>query len=175
LAFAIVALMISGVCDLFDGFVARRLTRTDAQRKFGGSLDSVVDACSFGFAPVVLMYAAGLNGWLEIPLLILFSICVVWRLAYFDTVGLLESRKHNYFVGLPVTYVAMFLPLAFLSGFWSESALRACVGVTLVGLAVSMVSAIPVRKPSGVFYLLFPTAGVVLTVVFIVFAQSFVR
>ncbi len=175
LPYAVVALMISGVCDLFDGFVARRMTRTDDQQKFGGSLDSVVDACSFGFAPVVLMYAAGLNGWLEIPLLVLFSICVVWRLAYFDTVGLLGSGRQSYFVGLPVTYVAMFLPLAFLAGFWGQFALRGCVGLVMVGLALSMISTFPVRKPSGVFYLLFPMSGVVLMFVYLLFAESYLR
>ena len=81
LAYAVVALMVSGLCDLFDGFVARKLNRTTEQRQFGGHLDSVVDACSFGFAPVVLMYASGLDSAVEIPLLILFAACAVWRLA----------------------------------------------------------------------------------------------
>ena len=88
LSYAVVALMISGVCDLFDGVLARRCNRSEAQAEFGGRLDTIVDACSFGFAPVVLMYSAGLRGIWEVPLLVFFLVCVVWRLAFFDLVGL---------------------------------------------------------------------------------------
>jgi len=175
LAFAVVALMVSGVCDLFDGVVARRLNRSPEQQSFGGRLDSIVDACSFGFAPVVLMYSAGLNGILEVLLLVFFILCVVWRLAFFDMIGLQSVGKQRYFIGLPVTYVAMILPLAFLAGFWGMLWLRGCVAVAVVGLALAMVSTYRIRKPSGVFYLLFPASGLALAFVFIQFAERFVR
>ena len=173
-AYAVVALMVSGVCDLFDGVVARRLNRSREQQNFGGRLDSLVDVCSFGFAPVVLMYSAGLNGILEVLLLIFFILCVVWRLAYFDMVGLQSVGKQRYFIGLPVTYVSMILPLAFLAGFWGIPWLRGCVALAVVGLALAMVSTYRIRKPTGVFYLIFPVSGVVLAFVFIAFAERFV-
>ena len=173
-AYAVVALMVSGVCDLFDGVVARRLNRSREQQNFGGRLDSIVDVCSFGFAPVVLMYSAGLNGIIEVLLLVFFILCVVWRLAFFDMVGLQSVGKQRYFIGLPVTYVSMILPLAFLAGFWGMLWLRGCVAVAVVGLALAMVSTYRIRKPTGVFYLLFPVSGVVLAFVFITFAKRFV-
>ena len=173
LPYAVMALMISGVCDLFDGVLARRCNRSEAQAEFGGRLDTIVDACSFGFAPVVLMYSAGLRGIWEVPLLMFFVVCVVWRLAFFDMVGLQSVGKQRYFVGLPVTYVAMFLPLAFLAGFWGELFLRGCVAITNVALAIAMISTARIRKPPGVFYVLFPAAGLVLTFVFIVFADRY--
>jgi len=174
LAYAVVALMVSGVCDLFDGVVARRLNRSPDQQNFGGRLDSIVDACSFGFAPVVLMYSAGLNGIVEVLLLLFFILCVVWRLAFFDMIGLQSVGKQRYFIGLPVTYVAMILPLAFLAGFWGMLWLRGCVAVAVVGLALAMVSTVRIRKPSGVFYLIFPASGLALAFVFIRFAERFV-
>ena len=173
LSYAVVALMISGVCDLFDGVLARRCNRSEAQAEFGRRLDTIVDACSFGFAPVVLMYSAGLRGIWEVPLLVFFLVCVVWRLAFFDLVGLQSVGNQRYFVGLPVTYVAMFLPLAFLAGFWGELCLRGCVAITTVGLAVAMISTARIRKPSGVFYVLIPASGLVLAFVFIVFADKY--
>lgn len=172
-AYAVVALMVSGVCDLFDGVVARRLNRSEQQQAFGGNLDSVVDACSFGFAPVVLMYATGFNGPVAVALLVLFAICVVWRLAYFDTVGMTTVGSAQYFSGLPVTYVATFLPLAFLSGFAGVAWFQACTGIAVIGLSLAMVSRIPIRKPSGIFYLLFPLAGIALAIVMIAFASHF--
>ncbi len=173
LAYSVVALMVSGVCDLFDGVMARRLNRSPDQQSFGGRLDSIVDVCSFGFAPVVLMYSAGLKGIFEVPLLVFFILCVVWRLAFFDMVGLQSVGKQRYFIGLPVTYVAMFLPLAFLAGFGGLLWLRGCVAVSVVGLALAMVSTYRIRKPTGVFYLLFPASGLVLAIVFITFAKRF--
>ena len=173
LPYALVALMIAGVCDLFDGVLARRCNRSQAQAEFGGRLDTIVDVCSFGFAPMVLMYSAGLRGILEVPLLVFFVTCVVWRLAFFDMVGLQSVGKQHYFIGLPVTYVAMFLPLAFLAGFWGEIFLRGCVTIMIVGLAVAMISTARIRKPSGVFYLLFPASGLVLMLVYIVFADRY--
>jgi len=175
LAYAVVALMCSGLCDLFDGFVARRLNRSSQQRRFGGHLDSVVDACSFGFAPVVLMYASGLHSAAEILLLFFFAACVVWRLAYFDTVGLQGDGRRRYFRGLPTTYVALVLPLAFLAGFLGKAWLRGSVGIAMVGLALAMISTFPVRKPGGVCYLLFPVCGVALTAVFVTLAGQFIK
>lgn len=173
LPYAVVALMISGVCDLFDGVLARRCQRSPAQSEFGGRLDTIVDVCSFGFAPMVLMYSAGLKGIWEIPLLVFFVGCVVWRLAYFDVIGLQTVGKKQHFIGLPVTYVAMFLPLAFLAGFWGEVYLRGCVAMTSFGLAVAMVSTARIRKPTGVFYILFPVTGLVFMLVFLMFAHRY--
>ncbi len=173
LPYAVVALMISGVCDLFDGVLARRCNRSQAQAEFGGRLDTIVDVCSFGFAPMVLMFSSGLRGIWEVPLLVFFVVCVVWRLAFFDMVGLQSVGKQHYFIGLPVTYVAMLLPLAFLAGFWGELCLRSCVAITIVGLAVAMISTARIRKPACVFYMLFPALGLVLMFVFIVFADRY--
>ncbi len=173
LAYAIVALMLSGVCDLFDGVVARRCQRSPEQQAFGGRLDSIVDGCSFGLAPVVLVYAAGLRGLWEIPLLAWFAICVVGRLAYFDTVGLQNEGRKQYFVGLPVTYASVFLPLACLSGFGGAVWFRGCVAISMLALSLAMVSRRKFPKPSGIFYLLFPAAGLILTCIFLIYADEF--
>ena len=175
LAYAVVALMVSGLCDLFDGVVARSLNRSDGRKNFGGHLDSLVDACSFGFAPLVLMYAAGLNHMLDVPLLLLFAACVVWRLAYFDTVGFQSAGARRYYTGLPTTYVALILPLVFLAGFGGNAWLRGSLGLATVGLALAMVSSLPIRKPSGICYWVFPILGLSLAGVFVMYADEFMR
>lgn len=40
---AMCCLIISGICDLFDGFIARKCKRTEEEKKFGVQLDSLVD------------------------------------------------------------------------------------------------------------------------------------
>jgi CDP-diacylglycerol--serine O-phosphatidyltransferase len=162
-AYALVALIVAGLADLFDGQVARRLKRTEEQRQFGSRIDSLVDACSFGFAPLGLLYSIGLNHPLDLVLLGFFVCCVVWRLAYFDTVGMEATGSGRYFIGMPTTYVALVLPLVFLSAFagttWLNMSMR---GATLL-LALAMVSPVRFRKPGAVVYAFF-----VLLAVFVV-------
>jgi CDP-diacylglycerol--serine O-phosphatidyltransferase len=88
------------VLDLLDGRIAR-LTGTTSE--FGGELDSLADAISFGVAPAVLVFAwafdndvFGRLGWLAA---FLFVTCAVLRLARFNVQrNVVDSR---YFVGLP--------------------------------------------------------------------------
>lgn len=153
--YGIIALMVAGIADLIDGPVARGLKRTDEQRRFGQSMDSLVDACSFGLAPAALLYAIGLNQVWDLFLLGLFLCCAIWRLAYFDTLGMETTGSNRYFIGLPTTYVALVLPLVFLTAFagtdWLWNSLRLA---TLV-LALAMVSSLRCPKPGVIVYACF--------------------
>ena len=51
---AIMCLIIAGVCDMFNGTIARACKRTDKEKKFGIQLDSLVDVVSFGVFPIVI-------------------------------------------------------------------------------------------------------------------------
>jgi CDP-diacylglycerol--serine O-phosphatidyltransferase len=115
--YATVALIAAGLCDFFDGWVARKLSRTDEEKRFGAHLDSAVDACSFALAPPLLLHAAGLRSPPELALLAFFATCAVWRLAYFDTVGLVQEGEQRSYTGVPTTFAALVLPLAFTAGF----------------------------------------------------------
>jgi len=160
LAFAAAALVGAGFCDVFDGFVARKLTRDEAGKTFGQRLDSLVDACAFGISPVFLLHAAGMRSLPEQAALLLFASCAVWRLAYFETFGLVdrppeqpgEKPALRYYHGLPTTFVSTAIPAALLAGLHSAAALRVVANVAAVGLAVAMVSPLPFPKPRGVAY-----------------------
>lgn len=171
-AYAVVALIVAGLCDLFDGLVARRLVRTEEQRVFGARLDSVVDACAFGFAPSLLLFAFGLNSPLDLSLLAMFLVAAVWRLAYFDTVGLETDGGARYYIGLPTTYVALILPLVFLLLFagplWFENGMR----VAVVMLAAAMVSPVRIRKPGGIAYVGFLLLAIVVAGVLLGFGPQ---
>lgn len=163
LAWAVAALIASGLCDFFDGFVARRLALSDEARRFGARIDSLVDACSFGFAPVFLFHAAGARHPAELALLGVFVACAVWRLAYFDTVGMDEGR----YVGLPTTYVALVVPLAFLAGFAGAAPLRIAADSAAAVLAIAMVSPFRIPKPRGAWYAIFLALGLGLIAVYL--------
>lgn len=174
LAWAVVALLASGLCDLFDGFVARRLTRTEEGRTFGARLDTIVDVCAFGMAPAALLHAAGLARPWELAVVVVFVACAAWRLAYFDTVGLATAPGgRRTFTGLPTTFTALALPLACLAGFHSRDALRLAVTVTAAGLAVAMVSPVRVPKPGGAWYAVLSAVALGLMATFAAAAHRF--
>ena len=52
--YAFCCLMVAGVCDLFDGMVARRCKRTEEEKMFGIELDSLVDVVSFIALPICI-------------------------------------------------------------------------------------------------------------------------
>ena len=67
-----ICLMMCGICDTFDGMVARsKKNRTEEEKKFGIQIDSLCDLISFGVFPAILGYNLGLSsvGWLAIEIL----------------------------------------------------------------------------------------------------------
>ena len=47
----VIALLLSGVCDMFDGPVARKCKRTDIEKEFGVQLDSLADTIALWSIP----------------------------------------------------------------------------------------------------------------------------
>ena len=116
-----ICLMMCGICDTFDGMVARsKKNRTEEEKKFGIQIDSLCDLISFGVFPAILGYNLGLSsvGWLAIE--ILYVLAAVIRLAYFnvteETRQQQTTEKRKYYQGLPVTTSAFILRLDYLYG-----------------------------------------------------------
>ena len=90
------------VFDVLDGRIARWRQRHSA---LGRELDSLADIISFGVAPAVLGFAAGLRGGWDWVALIYFVCCGVSRLARFNVTAESladESGKVGYFEGTPI-------------------------------------------------------------------------
>jgi CDP-diacylglycerol--serine O-phosphatidyltransferase len=89
--------VLGGVCDMFDGRIARA---TGTGSRLGEELDSLVDAISFGLAPALIMYFAVLNAspwnWFFV---FWFASCAVLRLARFNVQQAGTAKTH--FIGLP--------------------------------------------------------------------------
>jgi CDP-diacylglycerol--serine O-phosphatidyltransferase len=100
-------LVLAGVFDALDGFVARA---TGTSSDFGMQLDSIADVMNFGCAPAVLLYCYGfVQLGAHQPMLLrvggiasfFFVACGAMRLARFNVnVGRTDPR---YFVGMPIT------------------------------------------------------------------------
>lgn len=116
---AILCLMASGICDLFDGRVARsKKNRTDDEKAFGIQLDSLVDVVSFGIFPGYLSYCMGVDSAAGIAVICCYCICAVIRLAFFNVQEAkrqqMEEGCNQFYRGLPVTTISMIYPGVYL-------------------------------------------------------------
>ena len=99
---AFVLLPLALICDIFDGWVARKTRRKSV---LGADLHSLADIVSFGVAPAVLGFTMGLRGGWDMALLIFFVVCGISRLARFNvTADELSSGtgKVTHFEGTPI-------------------------------------------------------------------------
>lgn len=60
---AVLCLALSGLCDMFDGKIARtKKDRTEIEKRFGIQIDSLCDIVCFGVGPAIICYCMGMNG-----------------------------------------------------------------------------------------------------------------
>ena len=117
---AIICLMISGVCDAFDGIVARsKKNRTQDEKSFGIQIDSLCDAVSFGVFPAFLGFHMGMNTIPGIAIVCGYVLCAVIRLAFFNVMEekrqQTETGSGKVYRGMPVTTVSIILPPIYLT------------------------------------------------------------
>ncbi len=151
----VVCLLISGLCDGFDGSVAStRKNRTAADKSFGSQIDSLSDLVAFGVEPVFIGFGMGLREWYYWPLFSVFVLCALIRLAYYNvTEETRTAEKRAFFEGLPVTNVAVALPVFYLfASMFTE--------ISPLALKLIMVGAYALIAFLFVFRFRMPKAGV---------------
>jgi CDP-diacylglycerol---serine O-phosphatidyltransferase len=109
---AVALLPVALTFDVLDGRIARWRQR---HSPLGRELDSLADVISFGVAPAVLAYAAGMDSYLDRAVLIYFVACGVSRLARFNVTAeelAGDGEQVKYFEGTPIpTSVVLVLVL----------------------------------------------------------------
>ena len=111
---ALVCLMLSGVCDLFDGPIARTRERTAEEKRFGIQIDSLSDLIGFGVLPGIILYQMAEKSLIGIMVSAIYVLCALIRLAYFNVMeekrqDATEEARTSY-QGLPVTVSAILIP-----------------------------------------------------------------
>ncbi len=151
---AVVLFMLAGLCDMFDGRVARATCNGDMRRRtFGVQIDTVCDMVSFGIAPGMLGYALGFRDAFDLVIYILFACFGAIRLAYFNTQALTEAKdmKMEFFTGMPIPTICFFIPpLALLMTFLAPSVMHIIFKVVYILIGISFVLNIKIKKP-GLF------------------------
>ena len=108
---AMIALAVAGICDLFDGVIARRCKRDKSEMEFGVQIDTLADVVGFLALPAVLgMRLADGVGIVKYLLLFGYVLCGIIRLAWFNTSAAAGGVRTHY-DGLPVTYAALIFPV----------------------------------------------------------------
>ncbi|MCQ2532346.1 MAG: CDP-alcohol phosphatidyltransferase family protein [Saccharofermentans sp.] len=165
-------LLICGLCDAFDGRVARtKKDRTDIQKNFGIQIDSLSDLAAFGILPACIGNAMirvcptiyeipPIRGGRRIDItmsILFFTIMLVYvlgamvRLAYFNVMEeerqKTEDGARKYYQGVPVTSAALIFPTVMLAQFLTKADITPVYFVFLLITAIAFVSNIKIPKP----------------------------
>ena len=166
-------LMLSGLCDAFDGRVARtKKDRSNTQKAFGIQIDSLTDVVAFGVLPVCIGESiatigpeiAGVTKFMlhsdvervvvktiVICILMFYVLAAMIRLAYFNVME--EERQktedgcRKTYVGLPVTASALIFPTILLLQYVISFDITPIYYMALLVTAILFLSKIEVVKP----------------------------
>ena len=178
-------LLVCGLCDAFDGKVARtKKDRTRMEQNFGIQIDSLSDIVAFGVLPACIgaalirvspVLGVLFNGGdfkpamaLKLALhavLVLYVLAALIRLAYFNVTEQerqeTEGGARKYYTGLPVTSAALIFPFVLLM----QYVLPADITLVYIGVVVLtgflFLAKFQVRKPGLKGLLLMVAAGAV--------------
>ena len=178
-------LMFCGLCDAFDGKVARtKKNRTDKMKKFGIQIDSLSDLTAFGVLPAcigIAMLRSSIE-YLNFPnfhflnledkstiikiiltiIAVFYSLAAMIRLAYFNILEeerqKTEGGANKTYIGLPVTSAALIFPTILLIHIFCSADLTLLYFLFLAIVGFLFVSEIQIKKPT--------TKGVLLMVIF---------
>jgi len=160
---ALICLMLSGLCDMFDGKIASTMKRTRSEKDFGIQIDSLSDLVCFGVLPGASVMLSRKGDRITGIVCGLYFLCALIRLAYFNVdeaerqATTEESRK--IYKGLPVTSSAILFPLTY-------AVTRALHGATTVPMVVVMaltgiafLTPFSLKKPAAVGKIVLIAAG----------------
>lgn len=160
--YSLAFLVLSGVCDMFDGKIARMCKRTKEEKEFGIQLDSLADTFNFLAVPVIIMLSLNMHSVFDILAFMLLILCGVARLAYFNVHAELDGPV-KFYKGLPVTSTAIIYPLLGLfHGVISEELFIKIYLIATYLIAFLFVFNFKCPKLKGAAYIIVPILAVLL-------------
>lgn len=148
--------MLYGICDAFDGTIARRINKKNDD-KYGVYLDSLADIIGSGILPISICLAMNYNSLLNVLIYSLFIICAVTRLAYYN-----NFADKDYFIGLPVTCSAILIPICTIIK--NEIVLMSVILI----LSCAYVINIKIKKPSFKLKIILSIIAIIVSVLIVV-------
>jgi CDP-diacylglycerol--serine O-phosphatidyltransferase len=179
-------LLFSGLCDAFDGKVARiKKDRTETECKYGIQIDSLSDIVAFGILPACigmsmldnarlnLIACEGVVGKafciLAYAVTVMYIVTALMRLAYFNVTE--EERQkteegvRKHYLGLPVTSAAIIFPtfmvVKYVMSRVAETNITPIYFVVMSLCAIAFVTKYQLKKPGLRTLILFVLIGAV--------------
>ena len=150
---ALICLMLSGLCDMFDGQIAAtKKDRTVSQRRFGIQIDSLSDLICFGVLPAIIVYSsyAG-ESILSAIFCPLYLLCALIRLAWFNVDEeerqQTTAQRRDHYLGLPVTSLSLLLPAVICAGYKFHWPLHIITPILLGVTGVAFLTPFRLKKP----------------------------
>lgn len=179
-------LLMCGLCDAFDGKVARtKKNRTESEVKFGIQIDSLCDLVAFGVLPACIGNAMirvcptieeaprrNVDGRFIISIsILLFVIMLIYilaaliRLAYFNVEEEERQKRHEgeprkYFTGVPVTSAALVFPTVMLFQYILPLDITMVYFAFMVLLSFLFLSKVHIKKPGTLGIVIMVLIGV---------------
>lgn len=150
---ALFCLLLAGLCDMLDGTVASTKERSVQEKRFGVQIDSLCDLISFGMMPALFVYLITDCNPLVGILSALYTLAGLIRLAYFNVLE--EERSQNHpekkrgFVGIPITTIALLLPIACLLQSNVDRAGYEIIIASLILCGIGFLTPIDIKKPNA--------------------------
>lgn len=163
--YSIVCLLLCGFFDMFDGKVARTKKRNDDEKNYGIQIDSLSDLVCFGVLPACIGYFLGLKQYYYILVLVLYVLCALIRLAYFNVLEMQRQKEEDSilkcYTGLPVTSVALIIPLIYMFKNMLGNNFNLVYLISLLVIAMLFILKIKIKKPSLKVMILFIFLGLI--------------
>lgn len=179
-------LLLCGLCDAFDGKVARlKKNRTEREERFGIQIDSLSDLVAFGVLPacigiammrlsplmhgiadtylhpVMRTFLTGILG----AILVLYILAAMIRLAYFNVTE--EERQkeekgaRKFYTGLPVTSASLIFPTVLLLQYVIPYDITPIYFATALFTGIAFLSKFQIKKPGLRGILIMVAIGIV--------------
>lgn len=103
-----ILMILSGVCDLFDGSVARKIKRNSDEKKYGVEIDSLCDIVNFVIFPSILALRLNSYSFISFIIIFVFVLSGIVRLAYYNVIN--TNIRSDFYIGMPVTFSSIFFP-----------------------------------------------------------------
>lgn len=161
---AIVMLLLAGLCDMFDGKVAKtKKNRTPQECRFGIQIDSLSDMVCFGMLPPMIAFSADLRTPAHVAIFSCFSLAALIRLAYFNVTEeerqQVTTERRKLYEGLPVTSTSLIIPLLFCFRKDLGTAFPYVAAVVYALIALAFITKFHLKKPQMRAMLIFILIG----------------
>lgn len=179
-------LLFSGLCDAFDGKVARtKKDRSEQENRYGIQIDSLADLIAFGALPACLgvsMFrryteAAGENrayAFLLYAIAIIYVLAALIRLAYYNVTEeerqQTETGVRKAYMGLPVTTSCLIFPLVMALYFIVPFDITPIYLIVMLFTAIAFLARVSIKKPGMKGVLIMVGIGVIEAALLIVFS-----